>query len=130
MTYKANDYSKLFTMKGFSRPLLENHFKLYEGYVKNTNKLLESLANGNKEGADPEFAELKRRLGWEFDGMRLHEYYFNNLGGTSSLKKSPLQKAIDTHFGTYDEWLKDFKATSAMRGIGWAILYFDPHADR
>ena len=87
MAYTAKDYAKLIGMAGFSETLLKNHFTLYQGYVTNTNKVLDALAAMLKEGkaGAPEFAELKRRLGWEFDGMRLHEYYFENLGGKAAL---------------------------------------------
>ena len=82
MPYNAKDYSKLIGTQGFSETLLKNHFTLYQGYVTNTNKLADTLAQMLKEGKTtaPEYAELKRRFGWEFDGMRLHEYYFENLG--------------------------------------------------
>ena len=87
MPYSAKDYSKLVGMPGFSETLLKNHFTLYQGYVANTNKVLDVLAQMLKDGKTgaPEYAELKRRLGWEFDGMRLHEYYFGNLGGKGGL---------------------------------------------
>ena len=86
MTYTAKDYARLIGMAGFSEALLKNHFTLYQGYVTNTNKVLDILEQMLKEGkaATPEFAELKRRLGWEFNGMRLHEYYFENLGGNGA----------------------------------------------
>jgi superoxide dismutase, Fe-Mn family len=128
MAYEAKDYSKLLGMQGFSDTLLNNHFTLYKGYVTNTNKVLDTLAAMVKEGKTGayEFAELKRRLGWEFNGMRLHEYYFENLGGKASLDQvGKLGKLIAANFGNYDTWLQDFKATAAMRGIGWAILYQD-----
>jgi Fe-Mn family superoxide dismutase len=128
MAYAAKDYSKLIGMEGFSETLLKNHFTLYQGYVTNTNKVLEALENMLKEGktATPEFAELKRRLGWEFNGMRLHEYYFENLGGKGGInKEGKLAKKIIEDFGSYDAWEKDFKAVGAMRGIGWAVLYQD-----
>src|SRR4030042_2043723 len=83
MAYTAKDYAKLIGMEGFSETLLKNHFTLYQGYVTNTNKvldLLDQMLKADKAGTS-EFAELKRRLGWEFNGMRLHEYYFENLGG-------------------------------------------------
>lgn len=87
--YIAKDYSKLIGMEGFSETLLRNHFTLYQGYVTNTNKILELLAQMMKEdkASTPEWAELKRRMGWEFNGMRLHEYYFENLGGKTPFKK-------------------------------------------
>ena len=128
MAYTAKDYASLIGMKGFSETLLNNHFTLYQGYVTNTNKLLDSLAAMLKEGkvATPEYAELKRRLGFEFNGMRLHEYYFENLGGKGTLDKSgKLGKNLGEEFGSYEDWERDFRATATMRGIGWAILYQD-----
>ncbi len=129
MPYTANDYSKLIGMPGFSETLLKNHFTLYQGYVTNTNKVLDALDQLLKEGktATPEFAELKRRLGWEFNGMRLHEYYFENLGGQAPLDMNGrLAKKLAESFGSQEAWEKDFKGTGAMRGIGWAVLYQDP----
>ncbi len=128
MAYEAKDYGKLLGMQGFSDNLLNNHITLYKGYVTNTNKVLDTLGAMLKEGKTGayEFAELKRRLGWEFNGMRLHEYYFENLGGKDSLDQGgKLGKLIAANFGNYDTWLQDFKATAAMRGIGWVILYQD-----
>jgi Fe-Mn family superoxide dismutase len=128
MAYGAKDFSFLLGMPGFSDTLLKNHFALYQGYVNNTNKVMELLAGmvkGDQEGT-PGFAELKRRLGWEFNGMRLHELYFSNLGGDGDLSKAPnLQKKKQEQFSSVEVAAKDFKATAAMRGIGWAIMYQD-----
>ena len=129
MSYAAKDYSKLIGMEGFSETLLKNHFTLYQGYVTNTNKVLDTLAQMLKDGKTGayEYAELKRRLGWEFNGMRLHEYYFENLGGKGGLNlNGKLGKKLVEDFGSYEAWEKDFKATGAMRGIGWVVLYQDP----
>ena len=128
MAYTAKDYNKLLGMDGFSDTLLKNHFTLYQGYVNNTNKLIEIFGQMLKEGktGSPEFAELRRRLGWEFNGMRLHEYYFENLGGKGGLEKAgKLSKRISEDFGNYEAWEKEFKAVATMRGIGWAVLYQD-----
>jgi Fe-Mn family superoxide dismutase len=128
MAYTARDYSRLIGMPGFSETLLKNHFTLYQGYVTNTNKVLDILAQMLKEGKTgaPEYGELKRRLGWEFNGMRLHEYYFENLGGKSALNlNGKLAKKIIEDFGSLEAWEKDFRAVGAMRGIGWAVLYQD-----
>ncbi len=128
MAYTAKDYSNLIGIEGFSETLLKNHFTLYQGYVTNINKLMDSLAAMLKEGkvGTPEYAELKRRLGFEFNGMRLHEYYFDNLGGKGALDKSgKLARKLAEDFGSYEDWERDFKGTGAMRGIGWAILYQD-----
>ena len=128
MAYTVKDYSNLIGIEGFSETLLKNHFTLYQGYVTNINKLMDSLAAMLKEGkvGTPEYAELKRRLGFEFNGMRLHEYYFDNLGGKGVLDKSgKLARKLAEDFGSYEDWERDFKGTGAMRGIGWAILYQD-----
>ena len=131
--YEPMDFGKLKGMKGFSDKLLEMHFTLYKGYVANTNLLLEQLGKlaAENQTTAPAYAELKRRLGWEFNGMRLHELYFGNLGGKEPLKKDgKLSKKIDENFGSYDKWLADFKATGMMRGIGWAVLYEDVKSGR
>jgi superoxide dismutase, Fe-Mn family len=128
MAYAPKDYSKLIGMEGFSQTLLTNHFTLYQGYVTNTNKLTDILAGMLKDGktATPEYAELKRRFGFEFNGMRLHEYYFENLGGKAPPDKAgALAKKMAEAFGNYEAWEQDFRATGAMRGIGWAVLYQD-----
>ena len=128
MPYSAKDYNKLLGMGGFSETLLKNHFTLYQGYVTNTNKVIDTIEQMLKDGraGTPEYAEIKRRLGWEFNGMRLHEYYFENLGGKTALDKyGLLGKQMQCDFGSYEIWEKDFKATGTMRGIGWVVLYQD-----
>ncbi len=128
MAYSAKDYNKLIGIPGLSEQLLKNHFTLYQGYVTNTNKELDTLSGMLKDGkvATTEFAEVKRRLGWEFNGMRLHELYFDNLGGKSPLvKDGKLAKKIAENFGSTENWEKEFRATGAMRGVGWAIMYQD-----
>ncbi len=134
MTYQAKNFDSLLGMQGFSDELLKNHFTLYQGYVKNTNKLVDMLCDMIKEGraGTPEYAELKRRFGWEFNGMRLHEYYFGNMvkGGKEIDRASNIYKKITEDFGSYENWEKAFKAVGAMRGIGWVILYYDSIGDR
>ena len=128
MAYQAKDYNSLIGTPGLSETLLKNHFTLYQGYVTNTNKVADTLAAMLKEGKTGtlEYSELKRRFGWEFNGMRLHELYFENLGGKAPVNKAGkfARKAAEA-FGTYDAWEQDFRATGAMRGIGWAVLYQD-----
>lgn len=129
MVYQPKNFDHLLGIEGFSDQLLKNHFTLYQGYVANTNKLSDELIKLMKEGkmATPEYAELKRRFGWEFNGMRLHELYFGNMkkGGVALEKNSTLYKQIEQDFGSYENWEKDFRATGAMRGIGWVVLYYD-----
>ena len=135
MTYSAKDYSNLIRIDGFSETLLKNHSTLYQGYVTNTNKLSDLLATITmlKEGktGTPEYSELKRRFGFEFNGMRLHEYYFENLGGETNINRSVnLAQKITNTWGSYEAWEQDFRATGAIRGIGWVILYQDIMADQ
>ena len=133
MTYAAKEYGQLVGMQGFSETLLKNHFTLYQGYVTNTNKVMETAQQMISEGktANPEFGELKRRLGWEFNGMRLHELYFENMGGTTELDRNgSLAGKISQSFGSVDAWEKEFRGVGAIRGIGWAVLYHDQAAGR
>jgi Fe-Mn family superoxide dismutase len=133
MPYVAKDFGALVGMDGFSETLLKNHFTLYQGYVTNTNKLSDLLGGMLAEGktATPEYAELKRRFGWEWNGMRLHELYFGNLGGKGALDPaSKLGKAVAAEFGSVEKWEGDFRAAGAMRGIGWVALYQDKEGGR
>ena len=135
MPYVPKNFDHLLGTAGFSDTLLKNHFTLYQGYVNNTNKLADTLAVMAKEGktATPEFAELKRRFGWEFNGMRLHELYFGNMkkSGSKCEKGSQTWQQMDKDFGTTENsWRNDFKAAGAMRGIGWVIWTYDTQADR
>ncbi len=134
MTYQATNFEHLLGTEGFSNQLLTNHFTLYQGYVTNTNKLAEAQAAMVRDGktATPEFAELTRRFGWEFDGMRLHEYYFGNMkkGGSSVDKAPTFMKLAKSSFESFENWEKSFKGVGAMRGIGWTILYHDNNGKR
>jgi len=134
MNYQPKNYDNLLGIDGLSDQLLKNHSALYQGYVANFNKVNDILEVMEKEGkfATPEYAELNRRLGWEFNGMRLHEYYFENLSKEARGidQNSGLHKKIVSEFGSYEMWEKDFRAMMAMRGIGWVILYHDAQADR
>lgn len=134
MAYQPKNFESLLGTQGFSDVLLKNHFTLYQGYVTNTNKVADTLSAMVKDGktGTPEFAELKRRFGWEFNGMRLHEYYFGNMakGGKKLDNASPLYKKITEDMGSYENCEKAFRAVGAMRGIGWAMLYYDKLGNR
>src|SRR5262245_30085664 len=110
--YQPKSYSRLLGMTGFGREGLEMHFKLYQGYVTNANQmltLLEQLTAAGKLGSI-EWAGVKRRFGWEWDGMRLHEYYFDALGGDGVIDKtSSLYRAIVGQWGSFEAWRKDFE---------------------
>ena len=132
--YKAKQF-KLSGLDGISDQTLETHFGLYAGYVKNTNLLMEQISAITRKkaasGQDPAYAELTRRLGFEFGGMVLHEYYFENLAAKG--KGSPsadCKRAIDQSFDGFENWQQAFTAVGEMRGVGWAILYQDPVTER
>ena len=134
MSYEPKNFGHLLGTQGFSNVMLENHFTLYQGYVTNTNKIADELAAFNSAGkmGTPAWAELKRRTGWEFNGMRLHELYFENMAKAGGVVEdgSSLTTQIVKDFGTQADWEKEFRATGTMRGIGWTILYWDPEAKR
>jgi len=125
-------------LEGISDRTLDMHFKLYEGYVKETNRLNENIAEFLKDGQIdqeemPAYSELTRRLGFEYNGMMLHEYYFDNL--TKNRRSEPtstsaFRKAADESFGSYATWKADFVGVGKMRGVGWAICYQDPANQR
>ncbi len=127
-TYTPKDFTALLGTEGFSDTLLTNHFTLYEGYVKNTNALIELL--DTKEVGTPEYSELQRRFGWEWNGMRLHELYFGNITKeTAGLSDGPLKEKLVKTYGSLENWEKNFVGVGAMRGIGWVILVHDTQTD-
>ena len=132
--YKQRSFD-LSGLTGISDNTLEVHFGLYAGYVKNTNLLNEQLVEmvGSGKAGTPAFAEITRRLGFEYNGMVLHEYYFGNMkkgGGADISSSSPLGRALGDSFGDLDTWKKDFTAIGGMRGVGWAVTYLDPVTGR
>jgi len=128
--YTPQKYEQLIGLEGFSEQLLRDHFTLYEGYVKNTNTLLEKLATADV--SMPEGAEMQRRLGWEWDGMRMHELYFENMTkeDTELGVDSSLMKKMNASFGSAESALKQFVAIGKMRGIGWTVMAYDRVADK
>jgi len=125
MIYQQKDFNYLLGLKGLSDILLVNHFTLYGGYVKNINLVSELLKTMRPNS--PEYNELKRRFGWEWNGMKMHELYFENLSKEKQIinRKSKLFKEIKLQFGSYEKWLEDFKMTGLLRGIGWVALVKD-----
>jgi len=130
MAYEAKNYEHLLGLTGFSDALLTNHFGLYNGYVANTNTVAEKIST--TEIGTPEYAELSRRFGWEFNGMRLHELYFDAMNAqTSELRgDDALAVQISKDFGSVSAWEKDFIAKGSLRGIGWTVLYYDTVGER
>jgi Fe-Mn family superoxide dismutase len=123
-------------LKGISSQNIEEHMKLYQGYVNNTNNILNEIESLSSSPAPAEhvyaITEMQRRFSFEFDGMRNHEYFFASLeGGPKPLsEESPLRVAIESEWGSFDKWLDLFKTLAKTRGVGWVILYHDPVAGR
>jgi len=128
MTYQTKDFQHLLGLPGFSDTMLTNHFTLYAGYVTNVNTLDELL----KTAKAPESSELRRRYGWEWSGMRLHELYFGNMTLESKAVSpdSAIYKAITSNFDSYEAWEAGFRAMALTRGIGWVALVRDKNTDR
>lgn len=133
LVYQPKQFN-LSGLNGISDQTLEMHFKLYEGYVKETNNLSERISKFLEDGKVdqeemPAYSELTRRLGFEYNGMVLHEYYFGNMkqgGNVDPDKTSAFYRAAGQSFGNYDIWKADFVGIGKMRGVGWAICYQNP----
>lgn len=121
-------------LKGLSEKTIEEHLKLYQGYVNNSNLILEKIEEMslNKEMNSYAISETQRRFGFEYNGMRNHEIYFQSLsGGSKNLNEdSILKQKVIEDFGDFQKWLYYFKTMASTRGIGWAILYFDKKENR
>ncbi len=133
MTYTPRTFA-LPKLKGLSQKQIEVHLSLYEGYVKHTNLITDTIARLRDEDAEKNayiINELRRRLGFEFDGMRMHEYYFEQFeGGASSLNEaSHLVSHSEKKYGSPEGLLSHIKEVAGTRGIGWVVVYFDPVAD-
>ncbi len=137
-TYSPKQFD-LSGLNGISDETLEMHFKLYEGYVTNTNtltrKIAEILRDGKVDQEEmPAYSELTRRLGFEYNGMVLHEWYFGNMkkGSTTTdpERNSDFYRLAEASFGSYDIWKADFMSVGKMRGVGWAVCYQDPVNER
>lgn len=118
-------------LKGISTKNIEEHLKLYEGYVKHANLILEEISSRDAEKDSYAIAEMQRRFSFEFDGMRNHEIYFKSFeGGAKEISDGELKNKISETWGSFENWLSRFKTVAKTRGIGWAILYYDNNSDR
>ncbi|OHA88227.1 MAG: hypothetical protein A2653_00600 [Candidatus Zambryskibacteria bacterium RIFCSPHIGHO2_01_FULL_43_25] len=121
-------------LKGISARNIEEHLKLYAGYVKNANLILDTISEYKKDAEKNAYAlgELQRRFSFEWGGMRNHEYYFDEFeNGPAPLPEdSKLRTAIEEEWGDFDEWMNMFKSIALTRGVGWAMLCYDRHTKR
>ena len=127
-SYRPRDFTALVGLRNIPDPLVSAHLKLYEGYVRNTNLLTDRLKEA--ESGSPEWSEMSRRVGFEVNGMRLHELYFDNLSPQPSGPSPVVSEEVGGWWGSLAGWEKEFRAMGQIRGVGWVILYRDPVADR
>jgi len=131
MTYEPVSF-EIPALDGISQESIDMHLGLYAGYVKHVNLIREKIAaySADTDNNGYAIAEMQRRLGFEFGGMRNHEYYFAQFeGGAKALPAGSLKDKIEFQWGSVDAWEKAFRTIAATRGVGWAMLYHDPHTD-
>ncbi len=129
MSYTARTFD-LPELNGLSKDQIAVHLALYEGYVKHTNLILDTIKKLRSEDAEGNaftMNELRRRLGFEFDGMRMHEYYFEQLEGGAAVAsgEGSLRKVAIEKYGGWEELLTHIKEVAGTRGIGWVVVYYD-----
>jgi len=135
LAYQVKNDLKPGPLEGLSEKMIDQHWMLYKGYVTNVNLLNQTVRDCLDSGGqlnEPRMAEVQRRLGFEYNGMILHEYYFGSLakGSRSLSQSSDLHKKLNEDFGGFDRWRKQFVEIGKMRGVGWAITYLDPFCQR
>ncbi len=133
MTYEAKTFDIPET-PGISKETMDNHLNLYAGYVKHVNLIRDAISKERDSGDKADtyaLAEMQRRLGFEFGGMKNHEYYFAQFeGGSKSLPDGALKDLIEKQWGSFEAWLERFKQIAGTRGVGWAMLYYDNKTDQ
>lgn len=120
-------------LEGIGRETIEEHIGLYNGYVKHANLIREKIADYSNDPDENSYAigEMQRRLGFEFGGMRNHEYYFSQFeGGAKALPDGNLKNLFEKQWGSFENWLERFTKIAMTRGVGWAMMYYDPHTDQ
>jgi len=128
VSYEPKDFASLRGLKGIPDALVEAHLKLYEGYVKGINALRDRLEKN--EIGTPEWSEIMRRTGFEINGMRLHELYFDNLKPEGEPPSKGMEGAFSATWRSFDRWKDEFRALGSLRGVGWVILYRDRETGR
>jgi Fe-Mn family superoxide dismutase len=117
----------LLELDGISRPSVEAHYRLYQGYVAKRNEILGKLAAVDREAANQVYSDLralKVDLTFAIGGIKNHELYFEHLGGSGGNPSGAIGSLIDRDFGSADTWRADLTATG-MAGRGWAWTAYD-----
>ena len=128
MHYEAKTFN-VPELDGISKETIDMHIGLYNGYVKNVNLIqdkIEAFCN-DMENNTIAISEMQRRLGFEFGGMRNHEYYFSQFEGRAKQMKTDckLKAQIEKQWGSFENWQHKFTTIAMTRGVGWAMLYID-----
>ena len=133
MHYEAKTFD-IPELDEIGKQTIEEHLKLYQGYVKHVNLIHEKIEELKKDSEKNAYAlaEIQRRLGFEFGGMKNHEYYFAQFesGPKDIDPESELYKSCAHLWGSWEGFLEQFTATALTRGVGWAMLYLDRDAQR
>lgn len=132
MKYEAQTFA-IPEIEGISKATMTNHLGLYQGYVKHVNLIQEKITEMSSDVVANAYTigEMQRRLGFEFCGMRNHEYYFGQLeGGAKALPEGTLKSKIEVQWGSFETWLDSFTQIAKARGVGWAMLYYDAKTDQ
>jgi len=127
MHYEAKQFN-IPKLNGISQETIDLHIGLYQGYVKHVNLINDKIKAFSHDMENNSYAisEMQRRLGFEFGGMRNHEYYFTQFeGGATPLKDSELKTMLETQWGSVENWCEEFVNIAMTRGVGWAMLYID-----
>lgn len=120
--YEAKTFS-IPELDGISTQTIESHLGLYAGYVKHVNKIRAELKNVNDDYAQ---AEMQRRLGFEFGGMKNHEYYFAQFeGGYTDCPAGAFKDMVEAQYGSLDAFVERLKTLAKTRGVGWVMCYID-----
>ncbi len=130
MEYKEQQFN-LPALVGISEKQIKVHLGLYTGYVKHVNLVREKIHELDKDREKNSYtiAELRRRFSFEFNGMRMHEYYFESLeNNPKEITDGGLKSALEEKYVSFDEFIEHFRAVGLSRGIGWTVLYWDKKA--
>jgi len=125
--YEAKKFEGIHALDGISEKTMTEHYKLYEGYIKKANEIMEKLANVDKSTANQTYSdlrELKVELSFALGGVKHHEVYFGHLGGSGGEPTGGLAKMIERDFGSFENWQADMKQTG-LAARGWVWLAFD-----
>lgn len=125
--FEAKQFDSINGVAGLSERMMKEHYKLYEGYVKKANEILEKLKTVDKSTANATYSDLRAlKLGYSFalDAIKAHEIFFQNISGKGDKPSGWIGSAIEKSFGSYEDWMADMKATG-IAARGWVWFAYD-----